>query len=338
MKKILVTGGAGYIGSHTLVDLVEHGYSPISIDNFCNSLPDALEGVNRVCGQPVSNYPVDLCDLSATRKVFSENPGLDGVIHFAALALVGESVEKPELYFRNNLLSLLNILECMAEFNVPNLIFSSSCSVYGNAEDLPVTEQSPILEAESPYARTKQMGEQMISDFITAHPEIKSVILRYFNPAGAHPSAEIGENPLHPSTHLIPIIMQTAVGKRDQMKVFGTDYNTPDGSCIRDYIHIMDLARAHTLALDFLMEQKMDSNPEYVNLGTGTGVSVLEAIRAFERVTGRKLDFTLSERRPGDVEAIYANNSKARDLLGWQPEFSLDDLVKSAWDWEQKNL
>lgn len=337
MKKILVTGGGGYIGSHTIVDLVANGFDVISVDNFSNAKPQALQGVQAIIGKPVKNYDINLCDLEATRRVFAENPDLAGVIHFAAFALVGESVEQPIRYYRNNLYSLLNILDCMQMYDVPNLIFSSSCSVYGNPDDLPVTEDTPMGEAESPYARTKQMGEHIIQDVVGNSAGLQSIILRYFNPAGSHASARIGEDPLHPSTHLIPIIMEVAVGKRPAMKVFGNDYDTRDGSCVRDYIHIMDLAHAHTLAMQHLLNQQNSAKVETFNLGIGEGVTVLEAIQAFERVTGQKLHYSIAPRRPGDVAAIYANNDKARQTLNWQAQYDINDIMRTAWDWEQSH-
>ncbi|RMF26501.1 MAG: UDP-glucose 4-epimerase GalE, partial [Bacteroidetes bacterium] len=254
MEKILVTGGCGYIGSHTIVDLLDHGFEVLSVDNLSNSDEGVLEGIAAITGRQVPNYRVDLCDLSATRKVFEENPDIRGIIHFAALKSVGESVYQPLRYFRNNLNSLLNVLDCADAFGVPYFVFSSSCSVYGNAEALPVTEETPLQEAESPYARTKQMGEDIIRDFSRAHPGVKSVLLRYFNPAGAHESALIGENPINEATNLVPVITETAIGKRPRMTVFGDDYPTRDGSCIRDYIHVMDLANAHTRCLQYLLE------------------------------------------------------------------------------------
>ncbi|MCG8326234.1 MAG: UDP-glucose 4-epimerase GalE [Chitinophagales bacterium] len=336
MSKILVTGGCGYIGSHTIVDLIMNGFEVISVDNFCNSSEEVLEGIETITGKKVKNYAIDLCWEDAIEQVFKENPDLEGIIHFAALKSVGESVQHPIEYFRNNLNSLLNILEGMARFNVPNLIFSSSCSVYGNANELPVTENTPLQEAESPYARTKQMGEQMIVDFAHRYPMCKSVLLRYFNPAGAHESALIGEAPSNPASNLVPVITETAVGKRKGMTVFGADYETRDGSCIRDYIHVMDLANAHTKALQYLLEEKNKENLEIFNLGIGEGVSVLEAIQAFMKVTGQKLNYQIGERRPGDVVAIYANNEKAEKLLGWIPHRDIDDIMNTAWNWEVK--
>ena len=335
MEKILVTGGCGYIGSHTIVDLLEHGFEVLSVDNLSNSDEGVLEGIEAITGRRVRNYRVDLCDLSATRKVFQENPDIRGIIHFAALKSVGESVMQPLRYFRNNLNSLLNVLECAEAFGVPYFVFSSSCSVYGNAEALPVTEETPLQEAESPYARTKQMGEDIIRDFSRVHPRVKSVLLRYFNPAGAHESARIGENPINEATNLVPVITETAIGKRPQMTVFGDDYPTRDGSCIRDYIHVMDLANAHTRCLQYLMEGRNEQACEVFNVGIGEGVTVLEAIRAFEKVSGRKLNYEIGPRRPGDVVAIYANNDKAARLLGWKPRRTIEDIMRTAWEWEK---
>lgn len=336
MQKILVTGGCGYIGSHTIVDLIDHGFEVISIDNLSNATEDALAGIEAITGRKVRNYRVDLADLEATRSVFKDHPDIAGIIHFAALKLVGESVDQPLRYFRNNLLSLLNVLSCMKEYDVKHHIFSSSCSVYGNANELPVTEDTPRMEAESPYARTKQMGEDIIRDFSHAYPEYQNILLRYFNPAGAHESALIGEAPSNPATNLVPVITETAYGKRKEMTVFGDDYDTRDGSCIRDYIHVMDLANAHTKALQYLLEDRNSANCEIFNLGIGEGVSVLEAIHAFEKVTGQKLNYRIGARRPGDVVAIYANYKKAADLLGWEPRRNIEDIMKTAWNWEVK--
>ena len=334
MKKVLVTGGCGYIGSHTIVDLLENGFEVISIDNLANSTEDVLDGIFEITGKRVRNYAVDLCDREATRKVFSTHPDIAGIIHFAALKSVGESVEQPIRYFRNNLNSLLNVLDCAREFNVDHFIFSSSCSVYGNSADLPVMEDTPWEEAQCPYARTKQMGEQIIRDFSVVAKDLRFILLRYFNPAGAHPSAIIGEAPSNPANNLVPVITETAIGKRDEMTVFGDDYNTRDGSCIRDYIHIMDLANAHTKALQYLIEKEPEQPFDVFNLGIGEGVTVLEAVHSFEQVTGKKLAYRIGPRRPGDVVAVYADYSKAASLLGWQPRYKIDDIMRTAWDWE----
>lgn len=336
MKKVLVTGGTGYIGSHTIVDLINHGFEVISVDDYSNSTPQALEGIQAITGKTIQNYVVDLKDLEATAQIFKEHRDLMGVIHFAAHKLVGESVEKPLTYFRNNLNSLLNIIDCMQQFEVKNLIFSSSCSVYGNAEELPVTEETPMREAESPYARTKQMGEQICVDVARQATDHNFVLLRYFNPAGAHASALLGENPANAPSNLVPVITETAIGKRQKMTVFGADYDTRDGSCIRDYIHVMDLANAHTKAMEYLIAGNNPSNLEVFNLGIGEGVSVLEAIKAFETVSGQPLNYEIGPRRPGDVIAIYAQPERAKSKLNWKPERDIEAIMASAWAWEKR--
>jgi UDP-glucose 4-epimerase len=336
MKKILVTGGCGYIGSHTIVDLIDNGFDVISVDNLSNSDPSVLEGIEAITGKRVRNYDVDLCDATETRRIFLENKDIKGIIHFAALKSVGESVEKPLLYYHNNINSLNNILMCAEEFGVNNIIFSSSCSVYGNAKALPVTEETPLQAAESPYARTKQIGEDILKDFTLINPLINAISLRYFNPAGAHESALIGESSRNVANNLVPVITETAIGKRSETVVFGDDYDTRDGSCIRDYIHVMDLARAHTLALKYVIEAKNDRNFEIFNLGIGEGVSVLEAIHAFEKVNNTPFKYRIGQRRPGDVVAIYANNDKVKTKLGWTPQRSIEDIMKTAWVWEQR--
>jgi UDP-glucose 4-epimerase len=334
MTKVLVSGGCGYIGSHTIVDLINNGFDVISADNFSNSDKKVLDGIEEITGKRVKNYNVDLTNLEGTRKIFEENNDITGIIHFAALKSVGESVSKPLEYFQNNLNSLLNLLQCVKEFEVPNFIFSSSCSVYGNAEDLPVTETTPWAEAESPYARTKQMGENILKDFSYANPNSKFVILRYFNPGGAHESAIIGEAPIVVASNLVPVITETAIGLRNEMLVFGDDYDTRDGSCIRDYIHVMDLANAHTKSLQYALSADMASNYEIFNLGIGEGVTVLEAIRAFEKVTDKQLNYKITDRREGDVVAIYANNQNAFQKLGWNPNRNIEDIMKTAWAWQ----
>jgi UDP-glucose 4-epimerase len=332
--KILVTGGCGYIGSHTMVDLVENGFDAISVDNYSNSTNWVLNYMGEFLEKEIINYPLDLCDIDALKNLFKEERNIEGVIHFAAYKNVGESVKEPLKYFHNNLLGLLNLLQVMEENKVKNLIFSSSCSVYGNAEILPVTENTPWQRAESPYARTKQMGEDIIQDYVVAHPDFKVVILRYFNPAGANYKAGIGESSKYASENLVPIISETALGKREKIVVFGNDYPTRDGSCIRDYIHIMDLASAHTKALQYLLEKKVFPNPRIFNLGIGQGVSVLEAIKAFKEATGQDLNFEIGPRRQGDVVAIYANNDLAQNELDWKPERNIQEIMKSAWEWE----
>lgn len=338
MTKIAVTGGCGFIGSHTVVDLIEHGYEVISIDSNIRSNPNILEGVEKITGVKVKNYAVDLCDFEKTKVIFEENPDIEGIIHFAALKSVMESTSTPLMYHRNNENSLINILECCQQYKVKHFIFSSSCSVYGNVKTLPVTEETPLSEAESPYARTKQVGEMIIQDFAKSKPSTNAVILRYFNPAGAHPSGEIGEVSWGRPIYLVPVITDTALGKRKSMTVFGTDYDTRDGSCIRDYIYILDLAHAHTKAIQFLEQAKNDSNCEVFNLGMGEGVTVLEAINAFEKETGVKLNYTLGERRAGDVVAVYADTKKANTVLGWTPQYTIEDIMRTAWAWDQKQV
>ena len=335
MKKILVTGGCGYIGSHTIVDLIENGYEPVCVDNNSRSTPVLLEGIEKITGKKIKNYKVDLCSFDETHAVFQENPEIEGIIHFAAYKSVGESVHEPLLYFENNLMSLINILKCVREFQVPYFIFSSSCTVYGNPDEIPVTESTPPKPAESPYGYTKQMGEQIVSETTKKIPA-QSILLRYFNPVGAHPSALIGEMPLGKPENLVPAITQTAIGKLPQMKVYGNDYPTRDGSCVRDYIHVSDIAHAHTLALQYLSDHKNKSRCEVFNLGTGNGVTVLEAIKAFEKVSGVKLNYVIGPRRAGDVIAVYADNKLARERLGWEIKYSLDDMMSTAWKWEVK--
>ena len=335
MKKILVTGGCGYIGSHTIVDLVENGYDVISVDNNSRSSPRIMEGIEKIVGKKVKNYKVDLCNFDDTFAIFQENDDISGIIHFAAYKAVGESVEQPLLYFENNLVSLINLLKCVQEFNIPYFVFSSSCTVYGNPDEIPVTESTPPKPAESPYGYTKQMGEQIINEFSKAS-HTQCVLLRYFNPVGAHPSGMIGELPIGKPANLVPAITQTAIGKLPQMKVFGNDYPTRDGTCIRDFIHVSDISHAHTLAMDFLLDGKSQKRCEVFNLGSGNGVTVLEAITAFEKVSGKKLDYVFAPRRAGDVIAIYANNDYARKTLGWELKFSLDDMMATAWRWEQR--
>ncbi|HYM93991.1 MAG TPA: UDP-glucose 4-epimerase GalE [Chitinophagaceae bacterium] len=335
MGKILVTGGCGYIGSHTIVDLVENGYDVISVDNNSRSNPAIFNGVEKITGKKVKNYKVDLCNFDDTFAIFQENEKIEGIIHFAAYKSVGESVESPLLYFENNLTSLINLLKCAQEFETPFFVFSSSCTVYGNTDKVPVTEDTPPKPAESPYGYTKQMGEQIVNEF-SKSSGTQSILLRYFNPVGAHPSGLIGEMPIGKPQNLVPAITQTAIGKLSKMIVHGSDYPTRDGSCIRDYIHVCDIAHAHTLALKYLQEEKNTGLCEVFNLGTGVGVTVLEAIHAFEKVSGKKLNYVLGPRRPGDIVAIYANNDLAKKNLGWTPEFSLDEMMETAWKWELK--
>lgn len=334
---IIVTGGAGYIGSHTIIELINQtDYNIISLDNFSNSTHDAFDRIKALTGKSIKNYNVDLCNKEALDLALSHQHDILGIIHFAAFKSVPESVADPLLYYHNNIESLINILKIADEKKVPHFIFSSSCSVYGNVEKLPVTENTPLPKAESPYAHTKQIGEDIVNAFVHTHPHISAVNLRYFNPVGAHPSALIGEQPLGPPTSLVPIITRTAAGLISKLMVHGGDYDTRDGSCIRDYIHVSDIADAHLKALDFSINGHRQGKASLFNLGTGDGVSVLEAIKSFEKVSKTKLNYEIGPRREGDVEAIYADNSLAKKELGWTPKYSIDDMMLSAWKWQQQ--
>jgi UDP-glucose 4-epimerase len=335
MVKILVTGGCGYIGSHTLVDLIENGYDVVCVDNNSRSNAIMLERVEKITGQKIKNYKVDLCNFDDTFAIFQENTDIKGIIHFAAYKSVNESVENPLMYFENNLYSLINLLKCVQEFDTPWFVFSSSCTVYGSPDESPVTENTSLKPAESPYGATKQMGEQIVTEFAKSSAT-KCILLRYFNPVGAHPSAIIGEMPVGKPQNLFPAITQTAIGKLPKMMVYGNDYPTRDGSCIRDFVHVCDIANAHTLAVDYVAEGKNKSTCEVFNLGTGNGVTVLEAIIAFEKASGVKLNYSIGPRRPGDIMAIYANNDLAKTALGWQPKYGLEEMVTTAWKWEQR--
>lgn len=335
MVKIVVTGGCGYIGSHTIIDLLENGYEVICIDNNSRSHAAALDAVEKITGKKVQHYKIDLCNYEDTCAVFEEHTDISGVIHFAAYKAVGESVEQPLLYFENNLFSLINLLKCVDEYGVSHFVFSSSCTVYGNPDQIPVTEQTPIKSAESPYGSTKQISEQIIQDY-AKNSAAEHILLRYFNPAGAHPSALIGELPLGKPQNLVPAITQTAIGKIEKLWVHGSDYPTRDGSCIRDYIHVCDLAHAHTLALRYLEQERNKKSCEIFNLGTGNGNTVLEAIAAFEKVSGTALNYEIGPRRAGDVIAIYANNDSAQQVLGWKTKYNLEDIMATAWKWEQE--
>ena len=333
-KKILVTGGTGYIGSHTIVDLWQQGYFPISVDNEYNSDAKVLESVQAITGETTPHYRIDLCDFEATGKIFQDHPDIEGIIHFAALKAVGESAEFPLLYYKNNLVSLLNIIERANQYKVKAFIFSSSCTVYGEGQQSPIDETMPVMPASSPYGSTKQMSEQILMD-CTGTSGFKTVLLRYFNPAGAHPSGLIGESPKNIALNLVPVITETAIGKRQTMTVFGEDYDTRDGTCIRDYIHVCDLSKAHILALTRILEGKQQVPVDIFNLGIGEGLTVLEIIRAFEKVSGEKLNYTIGPRRSGDIQAIYAKINKARDILGWTPAFGVEDIMRTAWEWEK---
>lgn len=332
--KILVTGGTGYIGSHTAVALQQKGVDVVIVDNLSNSHAAVVDRISRITGLRPEFHELDLVDSDRTAAFFSETQGLAGVIHFAAFKAVGASMQDPLLYYRNNLVSLVNILEGMRRHSIPNLVFSSSCTVYGQPDELPVKETAPVKEAWSTYGSTKKISEEIIEFTVKAHP-LRAVSLRYFNPVGAHASALIGEFPRGIPNNLAPFITQTAIGLRDQLKVFGSDYNTPDGTAVRDFIHIEDLAAAHVAALDRLVSGQAASNHEVFNLGTGKGYSVLEAIRSFEKVSGKKLNYRITERRAGDIEQVWADTSLANDTLGWKAEKTLDEMMESAWKWEQ---
>ena len=331
---VLVSGGAGYIGSHTTVELINAGYDVVVADNLSNSDMSGVEGVRKITGVDVPFVNVDCCDKEAFRKVF-EQYNFNSVIHFAAFKAVGESVTDPMKYYRNNLDSFMNVLELMREFNRPNVVFSSSATVYGEADELPVTELTPRKPATSAYGNTKQMCEDILRDTVTAYDGLKGIALRYFNPIGAHPSALIGELPRGVPQNLVPFITQTAAGVRECLSVFGDDYDTPDGSCLRDYIDVVDLAKAHVVAITRMVEEKNKQKYEIFNVGTGNGVSVLELVNSFERVNELKLNYKIAPRRPGDVVAIWADTTLANEELGWKAERSLDETLRSAWAWEK---
>lgn len=337
-QTILVTGGTGFIGSHTTVELQQAGYKVVIVDNLSNSKAEVIDGIEKITGVRPAFEKVDCCDLKAMDEVFSKYGDISGIIHFAASKAVGESVQKPLLYYRNNITSLLNLLELMPKHNVRGLIFSSSCTVYGqpSAENLPVTEEAPIQKALSPYGNTKQINEEIIQDFIHSGAPIKSVILRYFNPIGAHPSALIGELPNGVPMNLIPFVTQTAIGLRKQLKIFGNDYNTPDGTCIRDYIYVVDLAKAHVKAMERVLDNPETDPVEFFNIGTGKGVSTLEVVEGFEKATGVKLNWEFAPRREGDIEKVWADPAKANNVLGWKAETGLEETLRSAWKWQLK--
>jgi UDP-glucose 4-epimerase len=335
-KKILVTGGTGYIGSHTSVELIENGFDVVIIDNLYNSEAEVVDRIEKITGVRPALEIFDLCDEKKTDIFFKNNKDISAVIHFAAYKAVGESVSKPLEYYRNNLVSLINLLDAMKKSGAGNIVFSSSCTVYGQPEKLPVTEEAPFHSATSPYGNTKQIGEEMIRDITISSDNIKAISLRYFNPIGAHLSAMIGELPRGVPENLVPYIAQTAIGLRDELQVFGDDYDTPDGSCIRDYLHVSDLAKAHVVAVKRLIEKKNKNDYEAFNLGTGKGVSVFEAIHSFEKVSGVKLKYKITGRRQGDIVRIWADPSRANSELGWKPIYSLDDCMKTAWEWEKQ--
>ena len=335
-KRIVVTGGTGYIGSHTVVELQCAGYEVIIVDNLSNSNIEVLGGIEKITGIRPVFQELDCNDREGLKKLFSAYSGIKGIIHFAASKAVGESVQKPLMYYRNNLVTLINLLELMPEFNIDGIVFSSSCTVYGQPDILPVTEDAPVKPAMSPYGNTKQVNEEIIRDTIYAGASFKSILLRYFNPIGAHPSAEIGELPIGVPQNLVPFVTQAAAGIRNELSVFGDDYDTPDGSCIRDYIHVVDLAKAHVIAMDRMLENKSDAKLEVFNLGTGRGVSVLELIHAFEKSTGVKVPYKIVGRREGDIEKVWADPTCANKVLGWTSEETLEDTLASAWKWQMK--
>ena len=331
-KTVLVTGGTGFIGSHTTVELQNAGYDVVIVDNLSNSQENVIDGIEQITGIRPAFEKVDLCDFEETENVFKKYPDISGIIHFAASKAVGESVEKPLLYYRNNILSLVNLLELMPKYDVKGIIFSSSCTVYGQPDVLPATETTPIKKAESPYGNTKQINEEIILDTVAS--PIKSIILRYFNPIGSHPSAIIGEMPNGVPQNLIPFLTQAAIGIREKLSVFGNDYDTPDGSCIRDYIYVVDLAKAHVCAMTRIMEDKTDEPVEVYNIGTGKGTSVLELINGFEKATGVKLNYQIVGRRAGDIEKVWGNVDKANKVLGWKADTPLEEVLATAWKWQ----
>ena len=337
-ETILVTGGTGFIGSHTTVELIQNGYDVVIVDNLSNSNASVVDGIEKITGVRPEFEKVDCCDYAAMENVFEKHKGISGIIHFAASKAVGESVQKPLLYYRNNINSLINLLELMPKHGVKGIIFSSSCTVYGqpSAENLPVTEEAPMQKPLSPYGNTKQVNEEIIQDYIHSGAPIKSIILRYFNPIGSHPSALIGELPNGVPMNLIPFVTQTAIGIRKELKIFGNDYNTPDGTCIRDYIDIMDLAKAHVKAMERILNENGTDPVEVFNIGTGNGLSTLQIVEGFEKATGVKLNWHYAPRREGDIEKVWANPHKANTVLGWKASVDIEDTLRSAWKWQQK--
>lgn len=335
-KKILVTGGTGYIGSHTVVELQDAGYDVIIVDDLSNSSIDVLDNIEKISGKKPTFEQFNLADVEKADDFFTRHQDIAAIIHFAASKAVGESVQIPLHYYRNNLISLINILECQRKYGIANIVFSSSCTVYGQPDKLPVTEDTPRKDAESPYGNTKRVNEDILQDSINAYPELKGIALRYFNPIGAHPSALIGELPLGVPQNLVPFITQTAAGLREEIRVFGDDYDTIDGSAVRDYINVVDLAKAHVVAIARLLENKNKAAYEVFNLGTGNGVSVLEIVNGFEKSTGVKLNYKIVDRRAGDIEKIWADTTYANEELGWKAEIGLEETLLSAWNWEKR--
>ena len=335
-QKVLVTGGTGYIGSHTVVELQAAGYEVVVVDNLSNSNADVIDNIEKVSGIRPAFEKVDCLDYAGLESVFAKHGGFQAIIHFAASKAVGESVQKPLLYYRNNIVSLINLLELMPKYEVGGIVFSSSCTVYGQPDELPVTEDAPIKKAESPYGNTKQINEEIIRDTVASGAPINAILLRYFNPIGAHPTALLGELPNGVPQNLVPYLTQTAIGIREKLSVFGDDYNTPDGSCVRDFINVVDLAKAHVVAIDRILRGGQKEKVEVFNIGTGKGVSVLELIHAFEKATGVKLNYQIVGRRAGDIEKVWANPERANTELGWKAGTSLEDTLLSAWNWQLK--
>lgn len=335
-KRILVTGGTGFIGSHTVVELQQSGFDVVIVDNLSNSSADVVDNIEKVTGIRPAFEQLDCLDKEGMDRMFTKYPGIQGVIHFAASKAVGESCQKPLLYYRNNLVSLINLLELMPKHGVKGIIFSSSCTVYGQPDVLPVTESAPIKKAESPYGNTKQINEEIIRDTVASGSPVKAILLRYFNPIGAHRTALIGELPNGVPQNLLPYITQTAIGIREQLSVFGDDYNTPDGSCIRDYIYVVDLAKAHVIAMNRILDDKQKEQVEVFNIGTGRGLSVLELVKKFEEATGVKLNYKIVGRRAGDIEQVWADPKLANEELGWKAEATIEDTLRSAWQWQLK--
>jgi UDP-glucose 4-epimerase len=335
MPKIIITGGTGYIGSHTAVEFSNAGFEVVIIDNLSNSVMSVLEGIGKITGIRPDFYQADVCDSNAIDEIFRVHSDAVALVHFAAFKAVGESVQKPLIYYHNNVGGLVNILDKMQKHCIPNIVFSSSCTVYGQPEKLPVTENSPIVSPESPYGNTKKISEEIIADTVAACDNLTAISLRYFNPIGAHNSALIGELPRGVPNNLLPFITQTAIGLREKLMVFGSDYNTPDGTAIRDYINVCDLAKAHVAAVNRLIHKKSNDRHEFFNIGTGNGNSVLEIINSFEQSTGVKLNYEITGRRAGDVEQVWADTTKANTVLGWKASIPLDETIKSAWEWEK---
>ncbi len=335
MARVLVTGGTGYIGSHTIVELINNGYDVVIVDNLSNSNVGVLAGIEKITGVMPPFENIDCMDFPNMDKLFEKYQDIEAVIHFAASKAVGESVSKPLMYYRNNINSLLVLLEVMQAHKVTNIVFSSSCTVYGQPDELPVTEQAPRKKALSPYGNTKAINEDIICDMAYAHPELRAAILRYFNPIGAHPTAYIGELPNGIPSNLLPFVTQTAAGIRQELKVYGNDYNTPDGSCIRDYIYVVDLAKAHVVAVNRMLAKKAKDHVEVFNLGTGRGLSVFEIVNTFMEVTGVDVPYKVVGRREGDIEQVWANPQKANEVLGWTADTPVEDILRSAWKWQQ---